>query len=80
MDLWSVQTVSFSSCFFFVSVFFLSVSVSWPLLVGLHVDLTLLHSCAFLYFVTLLVYALDHRVGSKLPQNRVAFVMVVERG
>ena len=53
--------------------------------VGLHVDLTLLHYCTLSSFVTELVCALEHSsitfaLSQDCHKNRVAFVMVVERG
>ena len=53
--------VSFFVLFFqSILLFSLSLSLSLCLVVGTHVDLTLLHSCTFISLVTELLCALDH--------------------
>ena len=63
---------------------FLVVFVFLSCLVGTHIDLTPLHFCTFLSFVTELLCALDHAFNAfALAQvawkNRLPFDMVAER-
>ena len=77
-------SLSVSSEVCFVSLLF---PVSVPLCVGMHIDLTLLHSCTFCFpchRVTELLCANDHSSNAfalalVAPRNRLPFDMVAER-